>query len=98
MAASRDGTSQAERLEAVADATVAGPGATDQASAGDLFSDKPPATSSPNSSDLDVERHGEKEASAKLQDTPPQRSALQIFFLMGSLCVSMVGISYDTEY
>ncbi len=86
MASTAQEPSQAERLEAVAEATVAGPGATDKEVAGDPLSEKPANSSSSNSSEAAAEQNGAKEAQAKPE--PPRRSAGKIALIMGSLCVS----------
>lgn len=78
--------SQAERLEAVADATVAGPGATDKTVAGDPFSHKPADVISSNSSDAATEQNEAEKA--QTEPETPQRSASKIALIMGSLCVS----------
>jgi len=78
--------SQAERLEAVANATVAGPGATDSAVAGDPLSEKPVYGSSSNSSEAAADQNAAEKAVATPQ--APQRSAGKVALIMGSLCVS----------
>ena len=78
--------SQAERLEAVAEATVAGPGATDKTVAGDPFSEKPANRSSSDSSEAVAKEDGGEKAQEKPE--APQRSAGQIALIMASLCVS----------
>jgi len=86
--------SQAERLEAVADATVAGPGATDSAVIGNLPTEKPANGSSSSSSEVAMEPN----AAEKTVATPqaPQRSAGKVALIMGSLCVSGVGLVNGT--
>ena len=78
--------SQADRLEAVADATNAGPGATDKNVAGDPFSGNTAGKTSLDSSEATAEQKQIQEP----QSPPdaPQRSTFQIFLVMGSLCVS----------
>lgn len=71
--------SQAERLEAVAEAPIAGAGATDK----DLTGDP-----SPRSSDSAIE-HNASEKPAMAEPQAPQRSAGKIALIMGSLCVCM---------
>ena len=79
--------SQAERLDAVADVTVAGPGASDKDHGGDPSSEKQNSESSaPSSSD----ENGEQPARDKVQEKPqvPERSKGKVALIMGSLCVS----------
>ena len=83
MASTANEPSQAERLGAVADATVAGPGATDKAVAGDPLSEKP---ASEPGSDASAEQTGAEKASANPE--APQRSAGKVALIMISLCVS----------
>ena len=74
--------SHAERLEAVADVTVAGPGAADKDHGGDPLSEKQNGESSaPSSSD---------ETGDMVQEKPqvPERSKGKVALIMGSLCVS----------
>lgn len=78
--------SQAERLEAVADATVAGPGATDKAVAGDPLSERPANGASSTSSDPAVEQNEVEKPSVMYQ--APQRSKGKVALIMGSLMVS----------
>ena len=86
MASTADEPPQAERLETVADATVAGPGATDKAVAGDPFSEKPASKPSSESSNEIAKQNGTEKAFAKPET--PQRSAGKVALIMISLCVS----------
>jgi len=81
--------SQAERFEAVADATVAGPGATDKADGGDPLSERPANGASSTSSDPAVEQNG-TEKKLEMPQTP-ERSKSKIALIMASLMVSRVG-------
>ena len=87
MASTIQEPSQAERLEAVAEATIAGPGATDKQNISDPLSEKADVNSSSNSS---VAAAGGESGAAEAQLKPeaPQRSAGKIALIMGSLCVS----------
>ena len=81
--------SQAERLEAVADATVAGPGATDKANGQDPLSEKQYGESpAPSSSD----GNGEQLVEGKPEQKPqgPERSKGKVALIMGSLCVGRI--------
>lgn len=86
MASKAQGPSQAARLEAVADATVAGPGATDKNVTGDPFSGDTAMNSSPDSLEAAAEQDGVEKPQGKPE--APQRSTLKIALIMGSLCVS----------
>ena len=80
--------SQAERLEAVADVTEAGPGATDKDHGGDPSSEKQNGESSaPSSSD----ENREQPIGDKVEEKPqvPERSKGKVALIMGSLCVSL---------
>lgn len=90
--------SQAERLVAIADANVAGPGATDSAVAGDPLSEKPVNSSSSNSSETAMEPNAAEKAVAIPE--APQRSASKVALIMGSLCVSQPGsvIGNNTDW
>ena len=79
--------SQAERLEAVTDVTVAGPGPIEKDHGGDPSSEKQNGESSaPSSSD----ENGEPPVGDKVQEKPqvPERSKGKVALIMGSLCVS----------
>lgn len=88
--------SQAERLGAVADASFAGPGATDSPIAGDPFSEKPVNGSSSNSSEAAAEQNIAEKAVA-IPEAPP-RSAGTVALIMGSLCVGDPGLIIRTEH
>ncbi len=76
--------SQAERLQAVADATVAGPGATDD---GGPLPEKPANGARSTSSDPAVEQNG-VEKPPEMPQTP-ERSKGKVALIMGSLMVSI---------
>ena len=95
MASTMEQLSEAERLEAVADATIAGPGATDSDAPRDLLSEKPAVDSSSNSSEAIVDQNdGEK---MQPQPEKPQRSTLKVFLIMLSLCVSISKCEYHGQ-
>lgn len=77
--------SQAERFEAVAEANVAGPGATVPA----VSSDPPPEKHLESSSSSSSEAAATQNAVEKpVAPQAPQRSAGKIALIMASLCVS----------
>ena len=83
--------SQAEKLEGLAEATAAGPGATNkETNVGDPLSEKPnEASTTPSSSDenvVDSPAAGEEKPHG--QPSAPERSKGKIALIMGSLCVS----------
>lgn len=80
-----DQPSQAERLEAVADATTAGPGATDAAVAGDPLTEKSANGASSTSSDPPTEQNSDKKP-PEIHQTPG-RSKGKVALIMGSLMV-----------
>ena len=84
MASTSKEPAQAERLEAVADATVAGPGATDKSIVGDPLSEK--HEDSPSSSDPELGKPGGAQHPPEKPEAP-QRSKMKIFLIMFSLCV-----------
>ncbi|KAL6715817.1 hypothetical protein ACLMJK_006778 [Lecanora helva] len=87
--------SQAERFEAVADANVAGPGATDkEVNTGDILAEKQRDGTSSNSSDAVAEQNETEKAQTPAQ--APQRSAGKIALIMGSLCIAVFLAALDT--
>lgn len=92
--------SQTGRLEAVADAAIAGPGATDAAAAGDPLSQKPENGSSSTSSEAAAEQGAAEKAALPPKSEAPQRSAGKIALIMGSLMVSndQAVIEKKTQY
>ena len=77
--------SQAERLEAVADATIAGPGATDRTSATEQTQQNHGNAASSTSSANGVEQNGVEKPPQAPQ--APERSKGKIALIMGSLMV-----------
>ena len=90
MSAAVEEPSQAEKLEGVAEATAAGPGATTkETNIGDPLSEKPNQASTAASSEenvVDSPPTGEKNPQG--QPSAPERSKGKIALIMGSLCVS----------
>ena len=90
MSAEVEEPSQAEKLEGVAEATAAGPGATNtETNVGDPLSEKPNEASTATSSEenvADLPPTGEKNPHS--QPSAPERSKGKVALIMGSLCVS----------
>ena len=83
--------SQAEKLEGVAEATAAGPGATDkETNVGDPLSEKPiePSTAPSSSEENVVDSPPAAEGKPQGQPSAPERSKGKVALIMGSLCVS----------
>ena len=81
--------SQAEKLEGVAEATAAGPGAIDKET-NDSLSEKPKeASTAPSSSEENVvDLPPAAEEKPHGQPSAPERSKGKVALIMGSLCVS----------
>ena len=83
MTSTAEEPSQAERLEAVADA---GPGADDKEITGDPLSEKPTYGGSTTASS-DVVEEAKAEEKPAAAPGAPERSSGKIALIMGSLCV-----------
>ena len=94
MTSTVDDPPQAQRLGTVADATVAGPGATDKYQGGNLLSEKPANGASEASSDAAEHNGGDKPL-----ETPqtPERSKGKVALIMGSLMVFVIIFSTRLE-
>ena len=91
MSAAVEEPSQAEKLEGVAEAAAAGPGATDkETNVGDPLSEKPNESSTAASSSEDhvVDSPPTAEGKAHGQPSAPERSKGKVALIMGSLMVS----------
>ena len=91
MGATVEEPSQAEKLEGVAEATAAGPGATDKEThVGDPLSEKAnEASTAPSSSEENVvDSPPAAEEKPQGQPSAPERSKGKVALIMGSLCVS----------
>lgn len=91
MSAAVEEPSQAEKLEGLAEATAAGPGATNkETNVGDPLSEKAnEASTAPSSSEenvVDSPPTGEEKPHG--QPSAPERSKGKVALIMGSLCVS----------
>ncbi len=90
MSAAVEEPSQAEKLEGVAEATAAGPGATNkETNVGDPLSEKPnEASTAPSSEENVVDSPPKGEEKPRGQPSAPERSKGKVALIMGSLCVS----------